>query len=131
MSPKIWSLAAAVAALALYTPAHAESSEASFRITVYIPPLAAAMAARDNGAVGSWTVFKQGGGFMVDTTSDGDAGALTIHRGDRNRFNLIHGGRIVSPESVENNGGLSAVRFRGSDLAGDGAAPALLTFAAI
>lgn len=122
----VFTLAAAV------VPAQAAANdEASFTITVVIPPLAAAIAAKDAGAVGAWTVFGQGGGFLVDPAGEGDDAEMTLHYGARNRVTLISGGRMIRPVSIRDNGGLTAARFRSGDFENVGRATSVVTVSAL
>jgi hypothetical protein len=122
----VFALAAAV------VPAHAASSEeASFTITVVIPPLAAAIAAQDAGAVGAWTVFGPGGGFLVEPAGDDGDPVMTLHYGERNRFTLLSGGRTILPVSIQDNGGLTAAHFRSDDFEVVGRATSVVTVSAL
>lgn len=122
----VFALAAAV------VPAQAAANdEASFTITVIIPPLAAAIAAKNSGAVGAWTVFGQGGGFLVDPARGGDDAEMTLHYGARNRVTLFSGGRMIAPVSIRDNGGLTAARFNAQEFEAVGRATSLVMVSAL
>jgi hypothetical protein len=113
-------------------PAHAASGdEASFTITVVIPPLAAAISAQNSGAVGAWTVFGQGGGLLVEPARNDNQAEMTLHYGERNRFALLSGGRMITPVSIRDNGGLTAARFRTDDFEVVGRATSVVTLSAL
>ncbi|WP_368933441.1 hypothetical protein [Brevundimonas naejangsanensis] len=117
-------------AFAAFPAQAAADSEASFTITVVIPPLAAAIAARDSGAVGAWTVLGQGGGLLVDPASSRDD-EMTLHYGERNRVNLFSGGRMIAPVSIQDNGGLTAARFNAQDFEAIGRTTSLVMVSAL
>lgn len=113
----------AMTAAGLATAAQADS--ASFTITVTIPPFAEALAARDQGAAGDWTILTSGGGFLVDLPDVAaapaeDAGApadapLTVYRSDLNRFTLSldgdAGATAMTPSSVVPGANLVQVNY--------------------
>jgi hypothetical protein len=81
-----------VSALGTVSPAFAQTSEASFGITVYVPPIADALDAAERGAVGSWTVGTGGDTLMIlapgvakDVAGDG---AFSIYRSEGHRFSV-------------------------------------------
>lgn len=134
MSSKVLlSAVAAVFAVAVaVVPAHAAAdSESSFTITVIIPPMAATIAAKEQGAVGAWTVFGQGGGFLIGAASDDDNGEMTLHYGERNRVNLFSGGRMLRPVSIQDSRGLTAARFNSQEFEAVGRATSLVTVSAL
>jgi hypothetical protein len=115
MTPrKITAALFAIATAGLATEAQADS--ASFTITVTIPPFSEALAARDSGAAGDWTILSSGGGFLVNlpdvaagSAASGEAAPsstspLSIYRSDRNRFTLNmsgdNGDTPMSPSAV-------------------------------
>ncbi len=98
--------------------AHAQDS-GSFSIQVNIPPLGAAMAAQDAGAVGSWTVTSPAGGLMIG--ADADHERLIIYRADTNRFDLVtFDGRSLPVERRTESRGLTALEFDRTMLGANG-----------
>jgi hypothetical protein len=99
MTPrKIKAVLFAIAAAGLATEAQADS--ASFTITVTIPPFAEALAARDSGAAGDWTILTSGGGFLVNLPEAGEGDAsdedpLAIYRSDRTRYGVSQPGPLA------------------------------------
>jgi len=120
MRSNVLAIVTAVTTVAFAGAAHTQSSQtssASFNITVVIPPLAEAIAAREAGAAGDWTVLTDQGGFMIDMPEavDADDSTLTIFRSDRQRFSLAllsgEGSLSLSPESVDSSRQLTAMSF--------------------
>jgi hypothetical protein len=88
----------------------------SFSLEVTLPPLGAAQAAQDAGAVGSWTVLTPAGGLMI--AGSGESG-LTIYSADANRFRLMtQDGTIVPPLARKETSGLTAQSFGGAEVGG-------------
>lgn len=117
--------AAILAMTAAGVASAAQADSASFTITVTIPPFAEALAARDEGAAGDWTILTSGGGFLVDLPDAtpapvDEAGApsdapLAIYRSDRNRFTLSLDGETgdtaMTPSSVVPGANLVRVNY--------------------
>lgn len=98
-----------MAAGAAWAQADATSSS-SFSIQVTIPPLGAASAAQDAGAVGGWTVFSPSGGLMVDDQSGAEQ--ITIYHSDANRFRVTTpDGQALPAQRRTNDRGLTALQF--------------------
>jgi hypothetical protein len=141
MTPrKIKAVLFAIAAAGLATEAQADS--ASFTITVTIPPFAEALAARDSGAAGDWTILTSGGGFLVNLPEAGEGDAsdedpLAIYRSDRNRFTLSmtgeNGDTAMNPSAVIPGENLVQVNYAlpQPDMASASPVPLRLVFAGL
>lgn len=112
-----------IAGLCLASAAHANdgdlsssSSSGSVSVSVYIPPIGAALAASQEGAVGLWSVSGRNSGLMIllHRASSGD-GYKAVSVYSREEVGVVadwgsgHGGRIGS--IVEKAGGFNKATY--------------------
>lgn len=87
--------------------APAASEDHTIAISVHIPPIAEALAAGAEGAVGVRSVSVDGGGLMIAGGQEtGDAPpVMSVYRSDTNRFDLMlvggHGPAPMKPAQID------------------------------
>jgi len=112
----------AVAALFASSAAQAQelstsSSSGSMTITVYIPPIAPALRAAQNGAVGLWTIDGKFDGLMLRVADVGSPDPVTLYTRPGNLVAIAAGQSgwtarsLVPAASTVNRGGLMETTF--------------------
>lgn len=98
--------------------------EATITLSVNIPPIAEALKAGENGAVGVRAVAAGGGGLMIGPVPQGGGSEylVSVYRSDANRFQLLSASAVsirpIPPARIEPGQFLTRFDFdlHGSDL---------------
>jgi uncharacterized membrane protein len=74
------------------------SQEATISLSVNVPPIAEALKAGANGALGVRAVAEGGGGLMIGPApqAGGSVQSVSVYRSDANRFQLVSAGALSS-----------------------------------
>ena len=108
----LMTVASAVAACVVTPSACAQTSVAAnssgvMQVRVYIPPVADAIRATENGANGMWTIKGEHGGLMIALEGEGTAGSkVTIYSRESTEFNVYWGGGKVAAPGPKASGSL-------------------------